>query len=444
MNNEFKIDLGIQLNEGDFSKIKQKIKSLEDEKINIKIDFGDTKTQFSSIGKQMRQTGVNAGNDFAKGFNNGMNSIKATVSNTEGVIKGIKNSLAGMKVDSSSIDNVTKDLKEMNLEITKATAKINGNKLNVQVQGIDELKRTVNIVKQFDYESGKITSAGKIIGKTISQSFDTAADAAKKFKKEADAATNLQLKGRGLFSDIDKWLKDNSAAAKEFGARLRDIQAKIQTADEQDLKNLRAEFANIKKEADIAGKSTQKLGDRLRGQFEKYSIYFSAASTIMYATQALRNMFDQVVAIDTAMTELKKVTDETNATYNNFLSEAAGRASEIGTTIDGLVTSTADFARLGYEFADAANLAEVANIYTVVGDEIDSVDTATQSVISTMKAFKVETSDSMSIVDKFNEVSNNFAISSGGIGEALTRSASSLAAANNDLDESVALITAAM
>ena len=38
---------------------------------------------------------------------------------------------------------------------------------------------------------------------------------------------------------------------------------------------------------------------------------------------------------------------------------------------------------------------------------------------------------------------NNFAISSGGIGEALQRSASSLAAANNTLDESIALITAA-
>ena len=38
---------------------------------------------------------------------------------------------------------------------------------------------------------------------------------------------------------------------------------------------------------------------------------------------------------------------------------------------------------------------------------------------------------------------NNFAISSGGIGEALERSASSLMAANNTIDESIALITAA-
>ena len=49
----------------------------------------------------------------------------------------------------------------------------------------------------------------------------------------------------------------------------------------------------------------------------------------------------------------------------------------------------------------------------------------------------------MQIVDKFNEIGNNFAISSTGIGEALQRSASALAEAGNSIDESVALITAA-
>ena len=38
---------------------------------------------------------------------------------------------------------------------------------------------------------------------------------------------------------------------------------------------------------------------------------------------------------------------------------------------------------------------------------------------------------------------NNFAISSQGIGEALMRSAAALAQANNDLDKSIALVTAA-
>lgn len=48
----------------------------------------------------------------------------------------------------------------------------------------------------------------------------------------------------------------------------------------------------------------------------------------------------------------------------------------------------------------------------------------------------------MSIVDAFNEVGNNFAISSSGIGDALQRSAASLAAAGNTMEESIGLITA--
>jgi TP901 family phage tail tape measure protein len=202
-------------------------------------------------------------------------------------------------------------------------------------------------------------------------------------------------------------------------------------------------------EAEAAGLKTQSLSDRIKTQFMKYSAYFSVAEVIMYATQAIKDMFEQVKLIDSAMTELKKVTDETDATYNQFLKNAASRAKELGTTIDGLVNSTADFARLGYSFEESQGLAEVANIYAVVGDEIEGVEDATQSLVSTLAAFRHEIGDmsndefALSIVDKMNEVANNYAISSGGLGQALQRSASSMAAANNTLDETIALITAA-
>lgn len=54
-----------------------------------------------------------------------------------------------------------------------------------------------------------------------------------------------------------------------------------------------------------------------------------------------------------------------------------------------------------------------------------------------MKSFGIEVSDVMSIIDKFNEVGNIHAISSGDIGEALQR------VANTSLDESITFITAA-
>ena len=47
------------------------------------------------------------------------------------------------------------------------------------------------------------------------------------------------------------------------------------------------------------------------------------------------------------------------------------------------------------------------------------------------------------LVDRFNEVGNNFAITSKGIGDALQRSASALYEGGNTIDEAIALVTAA-
>ncbi len=272
---------------------------------------------------------------------------------------------------------------------------------------------------------------------------------AREEKAAAEAQKLLQDK-ESLKLDTLNWLNENTKAAKEYGAELKRLISLLDKIDDPvDFKEVSRDIKNIQKTAQVMGKTGLTPFDKLKEKAKEYMTYLSAAELFMYAEQALRSMFEQVKLIDSAMTELKKVTDETDASYNQFLTNAASRAKEIGTTIDGLVSSTADFARLGYEFADAQGLAEVANIYAVVGDDIDSVETATQSLISTLTAFKDEAGNlsesdfALSIVDKMNEVANNFAISSGGIGDALQRSASSMMAANNSLDETIALITAA-
>lgn len=165
----------------------------------------------------------------------------------------------------------------------------------------------------------------------------------------------------------------------------------------------------------------------------------SAYSFIRYMRQGV----EAVRELDLALTELKKVTDATEEVYDKFLSTASKTSSEIGSTISAFTQATAEFARLGYDINLSSEMAEAALVYSNVGDGIDSVTAASESIISTMKGFGLATSEAMSIVDKFNEVGNNFAITSVGIGEALTQSASALSAAGNTIDESIGLITAA-
>ena len=585
----------------------------------------------NGLNNSISQSGVNAGSEIANNFDNSMESVQASATETSGVIENLKTTLKTMHFDNSSIDAITKDIEELGFEVTNASVKMKDGNFDITVKGVDSLGRAVTEMRHLDSASGEISGLGRSISQSFSTSddvikdlnkemanfvklqsqisnmkvkignleaiggktnqvtelkrqleeledtysrlmqtfmkkltanadivpmddvarfddeivaatekaenklreldakvadtkaklaedikikvdtditnsiskahsdfdklstktvelkqkldllddikvdLDTAAanndiegliianeryekvlkdvkaqlDINKRAEKDALDATALQQAQDGLSFEMSNWLKKNSAAAKDFGSRIQELQAQIRNCDKSSLSRLRAEFTNIKKEAQLAGKTTQSLTDKIKNQFSKYSQYLSIASLYMYAWQGMRDMFNQVVAIDTAMTELKKVTDETDASYNRFLTNAASRSKELGTTIDGLVESTADFARLGYGFEESQGLAEVANIYAVVGDEINGVEDATKSLISTLAAYKDEASGisdtdfAMDIVDKFNEVSNNFAISSGGIGEAMQRSASSLRAANNTIDESIALITAA-
>ena len=66
--------------------------------------------------------------------------------------------------------------------------------------------------------------------------------------------------------------------------------------------------------------------------------------------------------------------------------------------------AAANFARLGYTMEESANMAETAIVYRNVADGLDTVEEATDSIISTMKAFGIESDNTMGIVDRFNVV----------------------------------------
>ena len=157
----------------------------------------------------------------------------------------------------------------------------------------------------------------------------------------------------------------------------------------------------------------------------------------------IRQGIQYIKDVDKALTELRKVTNETDETYAKFLNTASKTGQKLGTTISQVTLATATFAKLGYAMNEASEMAQSALVYKNVGDGISSAEDAADSIISTLKGFNLEASESMRIVDRFNEIGNKFAITSKGIGDALQLSASALAEGGNSLDESIALITGA-
>ena len=190
-------------------------------------------------------------------------------------------------------------------------------------------------------------------------------------------------------------------------------------------------------------KKTETIVEQITRKTKEIFTYFSGSSIIFKVFNELKKGVQYVRDIDDALVELRKVTDETAEAYDRFLKTAAKTGARLGATISDVTQATATFAKLGYDMSLASEMAEAALVYMNVGDGIENADEAASSIISTMKGFGLATSESMRIVDSFNQVGNEFSITSKGLGDALQRSAAALNAAGNTLDESIGLITAA-
>lgn len=147
----------------------------------------------------------------------------------------------------------------------------------------------------------------------------------------------------------------------------------------------------------------QKLFNNLKKDANGLFAAIAGGTSMHTIVQYMRQGIQAVRELDLALTELKKVTDETDETYEKFLQTAARTGSRIGSTLSNVTSATAEFAKLGYNIEQAASMAEAALVYTNVGDNMN-VETASQSIISTLKAFGIEANNTMSIVDKFNEI----------------------------------------
>lgn len=286
-------------------------------------------------------------------------------------------------------------------------------------------KALINAFKE--YQKFSNISADDLLGETTLDvnKFNDAKSAMLNFANEV---TNGKIKFEGF----------NAAGTEMYGVidRGSGILEKV-TVKFHDLTGEMKAFTSGTKQVTT---SWSKLGSELRQGISQIAGQYIGFHELW---QAVKQGVEYVKEIDLAMTELKKVTDETDEAYNKFLSNASKTAAVIGSTVSDFTDATAAFARLGYTIDESSKMAETAIIYKNVADGLDSVEESTDSIISTMMAYGIEANDTMSIIDKFNAVGNNFAITSAGIGEAMQRSASALKAGGNTIDESIALITTA-
>lgn len=191
-----------------------------------------------------------------------------------------------------------------------------------------------------------------------------------------------------------------------------------------------------------AGLETETLGQKLSRLFKEHFQTAIAMAGVAMVKQGLREVYNNVLELDTAVTELKKVSSMTGEEMNSYLERTATNARELGASISDLVTSTADWKRLGYSDEDSEELARVAALMANVGDGIDNATTASSYLISTMQGFGLVADDAEHLLDCMNQIANTEPVSMEDLGIIMQKSSAAMSAAGNTYQETLAMASA--
>lgn len=158
------------------------------------------------------------------------------------------------------------------------------------------------------------------------------------------------------------------------------------------------------------GKGTKEVGtiwqqftNGIGKKAKEIASFLIGGGSIYKAIAEVRKGVQYVKEIDSALTELKKVTDETDRAYAQFLQTMSQTGAEVGATVSDLTNMAASWARLGYSMKEAGELARSTAVLLNVSEFTDA-DSASEALISTMQAYGYAAEDSMHVVDVLNEI----------------------------------------
>lgn len=252
-----------------------------------------------------------------------------------------------------------------------------------------------------------------------------------------------QLGAEKALDKITQMVKENSKMSRQAKAEIQAWYNQIKSGNPSaSLDVILGKVESIVRAEKEVGRGGKSMWDAIKekawyGAASVIGTYFGVNDILRYGGEVVNTVKD----LNTQITELAKVSEQSAKQIYSGFDSYADIAKEVRGTISDTIAATADWSKNGYSIPDAKQLAEISQLYKNVGDGIN-IDEANESLISTLKGFKLEADQAEHIVDVFNEVSNNEAISSAGIGDALQRSAASFNAANTSLEQSVALVTA--
>lgn len=152
------------------------------------------------------------------------------------------------------------------------------------------------------------------------------------------------------------------------------------------------------------------------------------------------NTFQTLKSVEDQVVEITRVFSDANVNMEQFTDDMFTLATSYGRTFEDAGEVVLRFAQAGYDISDSLEMAE-STMLALNTAELD-VENSTNSLISIMRQWKMETEEFPLLIDKINYAADHYATTSQDLVDGLLRVSSAAKNAGITFDENIGLLTA--
>lgn len=182
----------------------------------------------------------------------------------------------------------------------------------------------------------------------------------------------------------------------------------------------------------------QALGS-LKNALQNVSLYNVTQRIFSIIENSFRNVIQYAKELDSAFVDIQIASGMTRAETNKFMKDLNSLGNQLGMTTQEMAEASNDWLRAGFRGNEVVELTKASASLAQLG-MINTAD-ATSYLISSLKGWKLEASEVMSVVDKLTSVDMAAAISAGDLAEAMSRANNSAQLAGIEMNRYIGLLT---
>lgn len=359
-------------------------------------------------------------NDVSSSADVASNKINTLIKNINNMNTGRLNpDLLTGNFDTSKLENykakyedLRATLNSINVENGRATWKTTG--IELEESAIDDLNNKMRELLQARRDLG---AAG---GRSIVNPKDIA-----EVQREKEAIASLT-------AEIQRYSVDNKKTMSSGQYQAFQHLATSVQAGTVSLHEARVAFARLKTEVSSSTSIITKFASQLRMSIVSQTSLYAIYGAFSALRRAVREVFEDVVNLDKAITNLQIATGKTRQSTADLVQEYSLLGNELGATTVEVADAANEWLRQGYSAEEATDLIRNSMMLSKLG--MIEASEATTALTSALNGYGLSASDAMSVVDKLTAVDMEAAASAGGLAIAMSRTATGARTAGISMD----------